>query len=173
MRALGDETLAEITALVAQPEPAPGGGACAAIACALGAALAAMAAALSGRGEIVDRAQQIRAEALVLADRDGAAYGAVIEAQRLEPGDERRERLADALSQAADVPLRIAELGAEVRELAIELERDGNPNLAGDAAVAAQLGTAAAIGAARLVVINLADRPADPRHQRAATLAGG
>jgi formiminotetrahydrofolate cyclodeaminase len=170
MRALGDETLAAVTALVARPEPAPGGGACAAIACALGAALAAMAAALSKRTDRVDRLHQIRAEALTLADRDGAAYGAVIEAQRLQPGDERRERLADALSKAADVPLRIAELGVEVRELAIELERDGNPNLAGDAAVAAQLGIAAVTGAARLVVINLADRPADPRYQRAATL---
>ncbi len=171
MSSLADRTVADLVALVARTEPAPAGGACAAITCALGAALVEMAAALSDRDVVAERAGQIRGLALDLADRDGAAFGSVLVARRLAPGDERDRRLAAALSGAADVPLQIAQLAAEVRELAAGVEADGATDLVGDAAVAGQLGQAAATGAARLVTINLADTPHDPRHARAAALS--
>jgi methenyltetrahydrofolate cyclohydrolase len=173
MRSLSDERLAGFAALVARAEPAPGGGAGAAAACAIAAALVEKAAALSPGAEAAGiRASAIREQALALADDDAETYGAVIAAQRTAAGEERTRRVQAALSRAADVPLQIAEFGAEVAELAQELERDGNPNLAGDAAVAALLAAAASAGAARLVTINLAEVPEDPRARRAAELSG-
>lgn len=172
MPTLGDERLAAFAALIARAEPAPGGGAGAAAACAIAAALVEKAAALtSGASASAVRASAIRGRALALADEDAEAYGAVIAALRMPAGEERERRRQAALSYAADVPLEIAELGAEVAELARGLERDGNPNLAGDAAVAARLAAAAAAGAARLVAINLAEHPDDPRVRRAAELS--
>jgi formiminotetrahydrofolate cyclodeaminase len=181
VRVIGDDTLEAFAARVAARTPAPGGGACAAVACALAAALVEMAAGLTlARPELGDRharmddiarrAAQIRPHALALADRDGAVYAAVIEARARPAGAAREQGLAAALSAAADVPLEIAELGAELTALAGELQRDGNPNLSGDAAVASQLGAAATAGAARLVAINLHDRPDDPRLARARAL---
>jgi formiminotetrahydrofolate cyclodeaminase len=52
--------------------------------------------------------------------------------------------------------LEVADLGAEVTELAARLLSDGNSNLAGDAFTAAQLAHGATRAAARLAEINLA-----------------
>ena len=56
--------------------------------------------------------------------------------------DQRRRRLAAALSVAADVPMRIAEIGAQVTALAARLAVHGHPNLHGDAITAALLAEA-------------------------------
>ena len=77
------------------------------------------------------------------------------------------------MSAAADVPMRIIELGAQAAALAARLASDGNPNLRGDAAAAALLAEAGAPAAAVLVRINLADARAagaDPGPQRAERL---
>ncbi len=182
MSSFGDQTIEGFAALVAQAEPAPGGGACAAVTCALAAALVEMAASFTlARPEVADRhvrmaeiaqrAAQIRPHALALADRDAAAYATVIDALALSPGASREERLATALSDASDIPLEIARLGAEIAAFADELQRDGNPNLSGDAAIASELAAAATTGAARLVTINLRDHPDDPRHEHARTVS--
>ena len=72
-----------------------------------------------------------------------------IEAQR-EDGDVKA-----ALSAAADVPLEIAEIGAEVTEIAARLAEKGNPNLRGDAITAILLAAAGVRAAVSLVEINL------------------
>ena len=61
---------------------------------------------------------------------------------------------------ASTSPLAIAGVGAELAELAVDLVRTGNQNLAGDAITGAVLAEAAAQAAARLVAINLTDGPA-------------
>jgi formiminotetrahydrofolate cyclodeaminase len=173
-----DATIERFLAALAAREPAPSGGAAAALACALAAALVEMAASLTTPdgplpvAAMGERAAAIRSTATRLADDDGAAYGRVIEAWRApreEPG--RDERVAAALSRAADVPLAIAERAAEAAELAADVAHGGNPNLRGDALTGALLAEAAAVATARLVDINLASAPGDARVQRARDLA--
>lgn len=142
--------------LMASGEPAPGGGAAAAVAVCLAAALSNMAARLSaehltGAGELADRAQRLREQAEPLAQADAEAYGRFMAARRT--GDESEERAA--LSQAVDVPLSIAEAGAEVAVISARLAEDGNPNLKGDATAAVLLAEAGVRSAAALVKINL------------------
>jgi methenyltetrahydrofolate cyclohydrolase len=166
-----------LTALAAR-EPAPSGGAAAALACALAAALVEMAASLTlpegplPVDAIGERAAGIRSTATRLADEDAAAYGRVIEALRAPREDAGRgERVTEALSRAADAPLAIAECAAEAAELAAALVHDGNPNLRGDALTGALLAEGAALAAARLVEINLASAPGDARVRRGRDLA--
>jgi methenyltetrahydrofolate cyclohydrolase len=153
---------------LAERTPAPGGGAAAAAGCALGAALAEMAAHFADRGDEAASARGLRAEALRLGEADLTAYAPVLEAQRLAADDPQRPvRLAAAKAGAADVPLGIAETAAEVAELARGLARAGRPGLAGDALAGADLATGACRAAARLVQINLAGARDDPRVARA------
>ena len=164
-----EKTLAGFLDEVGAKTSAPGGGAVAAVAVSLAAALAEMAAQFSSKhweraDEAVTRARELRTRAMPLADADAEAYGAVIAARGTPDYDE-------ALSRAADVPLAIAQAGAEVAELAAELAASGNPNLRGDAATAALLAEAAARAAANLVEINLADKGGDERIARAHDLA--
>jgi methenyltetrahydrofolate cyclohydrolase len=162
-------TLRDFLEDVAARTSAPGGGAVAAIAAALGAALAEMAAQFSSKhwddaDAAAARARELRERAAPLAQADAEAYEAVI-AARGGPGYD------EALSRAADVPLAIVETAADVAELAAELAAQGNPNLRGDAVTAALLAEASARAAANLVEINLAERNGDRRVERAQELA--
>ena len=117
------------------------------------------------------RADALRAEAGALARADADAYTAYLEARRRPEDDpDRAAAIAEAGSRAAEVPLRIAELGAEVSRLAKMIGERGNPNLAGDAYAAAVLGEAATRAAANLVLINVGERE-DDRVRRARELA--
>jgi formiminotetrahydrofolate cyclodeaminase len=79
------------------------------------------------------------------------------------------------LHGAATVPLEIAEVAAQVGQLATGVAADGNPNLRGDAVTAAYLAEASARSAAALVDVNvrLGSLPADlsQRAARAVTAA--
>src|SRR4051794_37612193 len=122
--------------------------------------------------EVVARVRALRGEALELADLDRSSFGPVLEAQRLPADDPARpQRLADALSLAADTPLGLARAAAEVGDLAIEVARTGNRAAAGDAAAGGLLAGAACTAAARIVLINLARRRDDPRVDEARALA--
>ena len=154
--------------MVASREPAPGGGASAAVAIALAAALTAMAARFSADNladaeTIADRAEELRNKVMPLAQADAAAYGRVLDAYRTPRDDDekRRRRIREALSEAADVPLSIAEVGVEVAGNAARLVEEGNPNLRGDAATAAALARAGVRAAATLVEINVSAGGAD------------
>lgn len=156
---------------VAARTPTPGGGGVAAVTTALAAGLVAMAARFSAAQlpaavGLAEQADQLCGRAAGLADRDAAAYGAVLAAYRVPKGDdgsERRERIGAALHDATTTPLEIAEIAARVAELAADLAAQGNPNLRGDATVAAHLAEAAARSAAALVSINMTagDLPAE------------
>lgn len=174
-----EQPLGSFLDLVASREPAPGGGASAAVTVALAAALTAMAARLStdhlaAAAGLAARADGLRGEVVLLARADAEAYGRVLDAQQAprDVGEEgRRRRIREALTEAADVPLSIAGIGAEVASIAARLAEEGNPNLRGDAVTAAVLAGAGARASAALVEINVQAGAADDgRLSRAAEL---
>jgi methenyltetrahydrofolate cyclohydrolase len=162
----------EFLADVAERTPAPGAGAAAGVACALGAALTEMAARFGALDAEAARAAAIREQALRLADADAEAYAPVLAALRLPRDDPTRpERLHAELAAASEVPLAIAELAAEVAEAARHAAAAGKPTLRGDALAGADLAAGAARASARLVEINLASAGDDPRVDRARAAA--
>ncbi len=158
-----DHGLGEFLDLVAKRRPAPGGGAVTAVTVSLAASLVAMAARYSadriadGRG-LVDEAERLRMRVAGLADADADAYGAVIAAYdsvRESDHVDTREQLRVALTRAAEVPLEVAEIGAETARLAARLAVEGKRDVKGDAATALLLAEAAMRSAAHLVAINV------------------
>jgi methenyltetrahydrofolate cyclohydrolase len=152
--------------------PTPGGGAAAGVAGASGAALIGMVANLTigkqGYEDAWDRMREIlpvvasgRAELLDLADRDAAAFDAVMTSFRMpkETDDEkaaRREAIQSAFEDAASVPLHVAERAAEMIDLGREAVERGNDNAASDGLSAAYLLHAAVECAVANVLINAA-----------------
>jgi formiminotetrahydrofolate cyclodeaminase len=138
--------------------PAPGGGAAAALTCAMAAALVEMAtsfASAQGLEAVRDRAHAIREQASGLAYADGRAYGVVLEALRMEKGDQRTAGLDEAVSGAIAVPMQVLELASEVATLAADVAETGNRNLEGDALAGSLLAEAAARSAATLAQMNM------------------
>jgi len=162
--------------------PTPGGGGAAAVTGAMAAGLVAMAARFSARqlpgaGDLADQADELRLRVARLADVDARAYAAVLQALRLpREAGQREARRREALLDAALVPLEIAEIGARVARLALQVAEAGNPNLRGDAVTGAVLAAASARSAASLVDINVRLGGLDPelsgRAARAAADAG-
>ena len=170
-----DASLEEFLEQVAAATPAPGAGAVSATVVALAAGLAAMAAGLSRRQltdaeELAAQMRRLQDRVKPLAQRDAAAYGAVLSALAGTPGPERSAAVSEALSRAADVPLEMATIGMAVLDVAADVVRRGNPNLRGDALTACLLAQSAVQAAAALVELNLPD-DSDPRRARAAALA--
>jgi glutamate formiminotransferase/formiminotetrahydrofolate cyclodeaminase len=156
---------------VASDAPTPGGGTAAAVAGALGAALAEMVAALTLSKErfaqaheamrsISNAARSARGEFLSLAREDAQAYEAVVAARRLskENDDQKasRQRAIEAANRrATEVPMRTARLAAALLSSLPELVEKGNPNALSDAGSAAILLESAVEGALLNVGINL------------------
>ena len=158
-----DSGLKDFLDAVPARTPAPGGGAVAAIAASLAAGLTAMAARFAPdewerRAEVVGRAEELRARVEPLADADAEAYGAFM----AEPTAENVERIVA-------IPFELAQVAAELAELAALVAAEGNPNVSGDAAAGADLAAAVASIASRLVAINAAG--GDARVAEAAALA--
>ena len=172
-----DLPLGEFLERVASEEPAPGGGSVSAVAVALAAGLAGMAARLSTgqmdeAPELAGRADASRRRVAPLAKADAESYGRVLDALRSQGDpDAREERIRDALSGAAEVPLAVAEIGSGVADIAARLVEEGNPNLEGDAMTAVLLADAGVRAAAALAEINLsAAKVRDDRLERASKL---
>jgi len=172
-----DGTLGRFLDQVASKEPAPGGGAAAAVTVAMAAGLVAMAARfavdhLADATDVVSCAEMLRRRVTPLAQADADAYRDYLAATRLprEPKPEaRRRQIRAALSRAAEVPLTVTEIAADVADLAAVLATRGNPNLRGDAVTAALLAEAGARSAACLVESNVG--ASDQRAVRAGKLA--
>jgi formiminotetrahydrofolate cyclodeaminase len=174
-----DAPLRDFLDTLAGEGPAPAGGSAAALTVAMSAGLVAMVARASKghwdeAGGVVGQAETLRARITPLAQADADAY---VEALRALRGREqleeryRDQQLRAALERAAEVPLRIAEAGADLASLAALLVENGNPEVRADAAVAAVLAEGGTRAAAKLVAVNLAAYEGDPRVRHVDTLA--
>ncbi|MET8544271.1 cyclodeaminase/cyclohydrolase family protein [Kitasatospora sp. NPDC004799] len=150
----------------------PGGGAAAAMNAAVGAALISMVCNLTiGRPKYaayeaeltaaLKNAEELRGKALELAADDAVAFAAVIAAYQLPKGTDADKRartaaIQTALVGAAEVPLRTAELAAEVVRLSRAVLPGANVNVVSDVAVAASSARAALDAAVVNVEVNLA-----------------
>ncbi|HTO74523.1 MAG TPA: cyclodeaminase/cyclohydrolase family protein [Thermoanaerobaculia bacterium] len=164
-------TLSELLEAIASEAPTPGGGTAAAVAAAMGAALAEMVAGVTLSKEkyaasheavrpIAGAARDARREFLALAREDSAAFDLVVAARRLPKNTEeekavRTKRIEEANRQATEVPMRTARAAARLLVSLPELVEKGNPNAASDAGSAALLLEAAAEAALLNVGINL------------------
>jgi formiminotetrahydrofolate cyclodeaminase len=158
---------------VAAPTAAPGGGAAAAVAGALGAALVQMVAGLTGAREKYapvhgmaaragEKAERLREGMLSLAARDARAFDGFTRALALPAttSDERERRArakANALAAGAAVQLELLAQLAQVADLSFEIAEQGLASAVGDSATAAFLVVGAARSAYWSVRSNLAE----------------
>jgi formiminotetrahydrofolate cyclodeaminase len=166
-----EQSVGEILAAIASDAPTPAGGSASAIVVAIAAGLVAKVA-RSSRGEwpdapgVVAQAEALRERAAALAPVDADVYERAVAVLR-DPGEEGSERrdaaIARALSEAADVPLRIASLASDVAVLGELAAACGNQALKAEAVAATALAEAGARAAAHLVAVNLATQPEDQR----------
>jgi formiminotetrahydrofolate cyclodeaminase len=164
---LHEMKLGEVLDAIAAKSPTPGGGAVAAMTCALGASLAHMVVQYSlGKKSLApyDSAhrnalavmQRIREHALRLADADAAAYSRLNELWRLKDDDPSRQReLPAAVEGAIDPPLQMLQDSLELLRLLSDLCGRTNRSLNSDLAIAAVLADSAVRAAAWNVRINL------------------
>jgi glutamate formiminotransferase/formiminotetrahydrofolate cyclodeaminase len=156
---------------VSRESPAPGGGSIAALAGALGAALASMVSNLSigKRGSeeveedlkpVADKVQEIKDFLVKAVDEDTNAFNAYMAARRLPEKSEKekelkKKALQDGLKEAVAVPINTAKRSAEVIGLAGIAVEKGNINSVTDAGVGAQIAYTGVKGGIFNVLINL------------------
>jgi methenyltetrahydrofolate cyclohydrolase len=166
-----DAPVGELLETLAGESPSPGGGSAAAIVVAMAAGLVAKVARASRgywdeAGGVIGQAESFRARVAPLAQADAEAYEEALSALRSR--EELAERYRDqqlraALERSAEIPLRIAEAGCDLANLAALLVENGNPEVRADAAAAAILAESGARVAAQLVGTNLGATADDPR----------
>lgn len=155
----------------AAPTPAPGGGAAAALAGALGTSLLVMVASLSKTkhgspedatllAEAGSVLTPLRTRLSELVDEDTTAYDAVVQAYRLPKAVEeerrvRRDAVQAALQRATDVPLEVMRACEEALRQAVVVAERGNPAASSDCGVGLELLRAAFAGALLNVRANL------------------
>lgn len=157
----------ELLEATAAGTPTPGGGAIAAVAGALGAALAGMVAGLTvGRKKyaaVAGEAQQVQLEAARLRDElaeaavaDAASFEALLAVFRDETLDEeaRQAAVEAATVHTGEVPLGVMRLARDAARLAQTMARLGNTNAVTDAATGGIMARAAAQAAALNVRTN-------------------
>ena len=158
---------------VSRDTPAPGGGSIAALAGALGAALASMVANLTqGRTKgqedenavlkAAEMAQKAKDQLLRGVDDDTNAFNAYMDARRLPQGTAgekaaREAAMQQGLKVAVDVPWSTAATCLEVMKAADLAMRHGNPNSITDAMQGVAMGFAGVRGGIWNVIINLKD----------------
>jgi formiminotetrahydrofolate cyclodeaminase len=181
------DTVSSFLGQLAARVPAPGGGATAGLHAAQAAALVAMVARYSDAPRFAEHAATItavtataddlRAQALGLAEEDAAVFGEVAQAYALPKATEeeaaaRSAAIATALVAAARVPAEVVQVADRTLGLAEQLLPIGNRNVISDVAAAAEAARAAATTARVNVEINLAGiRSADVRAELAAAIA--
>ena len=148
--------------MLASSAPAPGGGAAAALAGALGAALVGMVCRVTGErdpslaGEmspLAERADEARLRLERLMTADAAAYRAVIAARRDDGGPEAVQR---ALIGATEVPMALTRHSVDVLALCASAVQRARASTLGDLGVAAATAWSAVESAALTARANLA-----------------
>jgi methenyltetrahydrofolate cyclohydrolase len=165
-----NDTINGFLQALADRVPAPGGGASAGLHAAQAAALVAMVARYSDgprfaeHAELVhkvrDTADQLRDEALALAEDDTAAFTAVTEAYRLPKADDRQSAERSAAIGAATLgaarpPEALVGLVSRILDRAEDLLPVSNRNVISDVAATAEAARAAATTARVNIEINL------------------
>src|ERR1700683_2224287 len=163
-----DQTITEFLDQLAARVPAPGGGAPAALHAAQAAALLAMVARYSDGAKydaavmehVITEADELRSDALTLAEMDAAAFGAVTEPYALPRGTEEEKQarsaaIAEALGGAARPPADVVRISLLLVALAEELLPAGNKDVITDVAAAGEAARAAAVTALVNIEVNL------------------
>jgi glutamate formiminotransferase len=156
---------------VAEPAATPGGGSVSAYAGAMAAALGQMVAGLSRKkksqalhvdklSEQLEHLRKTADELTIAIDRDAASYDAVMAAFKLPQGkaeetSQRESAIQAATKGAAEVPLQVAELAAQLNNRLLQLEAIAAASMKSDLQVARLMAVAAAKGALANVAINL------------------
>ena len=166
-----DMKITEFLDVLASNAPAPGGGAAAAIAGAMGAGLGSMVANLTigkeGYEEVQDffkekllRTEVLRAKLTELVDLDANAFSGVIKAFGLPKGteEEKAARSATVLAEykvATEVPMETCKACREIIDHLIDMGTKGNKNALSDIAVGALCALTGLKSAVHNVEINL------------------
>jgi formiminotetrahydrofolate cyclodeaminase len=177
-RSFLDLTFAELLDELAGPLP-PGGGSALGLTVAIAASVVAMAARASkeswgAAGGVAAQAEELRARAAPLAQRDAEIYDQALVVRKdaaALPAEKRDWEIGKAFAAAAEPPLEIARVATDVAELAADVAVWGDPRVRADAVAAATLAAAAARGAVTLVAVNLTAVAGDPRVAEAERLA--
>jgi glutamate formiminotransferase len=156
---------------VAAPSATPGGGSVSAYAAAMAAALGQMVAGLSRKKKSqaayvdqlsaeLDDLRKAADELTDAIDLDAASYDAVMAAFKLPQGNaeessQRDAAIQSATKKAAEVPLMVAEKGAQLKEKLLQLEKIAAASMKSDLQVARLMAVAGARGALANVEINL------------------
>jgi formiminotetrahydrofolate cyclodeaminase len=178
---LSDLSLPALLDELAAPQEVPGAGSALAVTLAAAASVVQMAARLSPESwdEASGAAAQADAlceRAVKLVDEDADAYRRALEArQAKDDADDNPERrdwaLGQATAAAAEPPLALARLAADLAQLCSAAAGRIEPRVHADVAAAAALAVAVARGACELIAVNLTALPDDPRLVEAERLA--
>jgi formiminotetrahydrofolate cyclodeaminase len=169
-------TLPALLEELAAPNEVPGAGSALAAALAAAAAVVQMAARLSPESwtdapGVAAQAEALRERAVLLVDEDAEAYRQALAARAAADEKARPEQRDWALGQitaaAAEPPLRLARLAADLAELCAAAGARVEPRVHADVAAAAALAAAVARGARELVATNLTALAGDTRVEEA------
>ena len=161
---------------LAAPREVPGAGSALAVALAAAAAVVQMAARLSPESwadaaGVAAQAEALRERAARLVDEDAEAYRQALEARAAADESAKPEQRDWALGRvtaaAAEPPLALVRLAADLAELCAAAGARVEPRIHADVAAAAALAAAVARGARALVATNLTALPGDARVEEA------
>jgi formiminotetrahydrofolate cyclodeaminase len=161
---------------LAAPSEVPGAGSALAVALATAAAVVQMAARLSPESwadaaGVAAQAEALRERAAQLVDEDAEAYRQALETRAAADDTAKPEQrdwaLGRATAAAAEPPLALARLAADLAELCAAAGARVEPRVHADVAAAAALAAAVARGARALVATNLTALPGDARVEEA------
>jgi formiminotetrahydrofolate cyclodeaminase len=161
---------------LAAPCEVPGAGSALAVALAAAAAVVQMAARLSPESwadaaGVAAQAQALRERAAQLVDEDAEAYRQALQARGAADAPAKPEQrdfaLGRATAAAAEPPLALVRLAADLAELCAAAGARVAPRVHADVAAAAALAAAVARGGRALVATNLTALPGDTRVEEA------
>ena len=167
---------------LAAPREAPGAGSALAVALATAAAVVQMAARLSPAGwadatGVAAQAEAMRERAVLLVDEDADAYRRALEARAAADETAKPEQrdwaLGRVTAEAAEPPLALVRLAADLAELCAAAGTRVEPRVHADVTAAAALAAAVARGARELVAANLTALSGDVRVEEADRLVAG